>query len=55
MRINIFAPIFVAAVLYASLAFGAEKSCETVGPRLDNTYVTICDGSVVKVTLGKDR
>jgi len=32
---------------------GAQPSvCETVGPRLDGTYVTICDGRVTAVSDG---
>lgn len=27
----------------------AGRRCEEVGPRLDRTYVTICDGTVVRV------
>lgn len=29
-------------------------ACETVGPRLDGTTVTICDGRVVKVSMGAE-
>lgn len=25
------------------------RHCEELGPRLDQTYVTVCDGSVVRV------
>ena len=41
----------IALALYvASLAAQpSPRHCEELGPRLDGTYVTVCDGSVVRV------
>jgi hypothetical protein len=38
------------SLLLALLAQPAAPACETIGPRLDHTYVTICNGTVTSTT-----
>ena len=40
----------VTLALYLASLIAPATSCETIGPRLDATYVTICAGRVVRTT-----
>ncbi len=46
--------LFLALKLLALVATNTPSKCETVGPRLDNTFVTICDGKVTQITDGNN-
>ena len=41
--------LYLASLIGTSPATSKNPRCEDVGPRLDRTYVTICDGSMVSV------
>ena len=41
--------LYVASLLFAPMP---QRACEEHGPRLDGTYVTVCNGSVVRVRDG---
>jgi hypothetical protein len=42
--------MFALALYLVALASPSPASrCEELGPRLDGTYVTVCDGSVVRI------
>lgn len=50
-----FSMLALALSLYAQPAVAVNPRCETVGPRLDLTMVTICDGSVVRVFVPEQK